>query len=78
MLNAAPSLNQASDLHYQSKNPYYHPSTSNIEVLTEGKKAFFMHHKQMSDIASRYGLNEVVRWQPKDVSSILKIQAHSD
>lgn len=52
------------------RQPFYHPATQNVEVLNGGTKAFFLHHKQMSSVGARYGLPEVVRWQPKDVSML--------
>lgn len=53
------------------RQPFHHPATQNVEVLNGGGKAYFMHHKQMSGVATRYGLPEVVRWQPKDVSCLV-------
>jgi len=49
------------------RQAFHHPATENVEVLNAGGKQFFLHHRQMSGIAARYGLPEVVRWQPKDV-----------
>ncbi|KAK5088265.1 hypothetical protein LTR05_002482 [Lithohypha guttulata] len=49
---------------------FHHPATANVGVLNGGAKEFYMHHKQMSGVASRYGLPEVVRWQPKDVDNL--------
>lgn len=50
------------------RQPFIHPATDNVEVLNNGGKDFFMSHLQMSGVAGRYGLPEMVRWQPKDVS----------
>lgn len=52
------------------RQAFQHPATDNVEVLNAGGKQFFLHHRQMSGIAARYGLPEVVRWQPKDVRDL--------
>ncbi|KAK5937211.1 hypothetical protein PMZ80_010511 [Knufia obscura] len=52
------------------RQPFHHPSIENVEVLNGGGKQFFLHHKQISGVAARYGLPEVVRWQPKDVHDL--------
>lgn len=53
------------------RQAFHHPATQNVEVLNGGAKQFFLHHTQMSGIARRYGLDGVVRWQPKDVRLLL-------
>lgn len=67
VLNSASS----SGTTHQQNNPYYHPATANVEVLNGERKAAYMHPLQMSSVAAAYGLPEVVRWQPKDVSSTI-------
>lgn len=70
MLTAADAGNyvrETPDEH--GRQPFYHPATQTVEVLNGGGKAYFMHHKQMSGVAARYGLPEVVRWQPRNVST---------
>lgn len=51
------------------RQAFRHPATETVGVLNGGGKQFFMHHKQMSKVAKGYGLHEVVRWQPRDVST---------
>lgn len=51
------------------REPFVHPATTNVEALSVGAKAFFMHHTPMSRLAEEYSIPSVVRWQPKDVSS---------
>lgn len=71
MLTAADAGNYIKDTPDEhGRQPFQHPATQTVEVLNGGGKAYFMHHNQMSAVAARYGLPEVVRWQPKDVSLV--------
>ncbi|KAK5056668.1 hypothetical protein LTR84_012200 [Exophiala bonariae] len=47
------------------REPFSHPATDAIEVLSGGARHWFTHHKQLSTIAQRNGFPEVVRWHPK-------------
>jgi len=68
LLTAADANNYISSaMDAYGRQPFHHPATENVEVLTGGAKQFLLNHKEMSGIAERYGLPEVVRWQPKDV-----------
>ncbi len=39
-----------------------------LEVLLEGGREWLTHHKQVARVAQEYGLPEVMRWVPKNVS----------
>lgn len=47
---------------------FNHQATDGIEILNHGGKQFILSIKQISNVARQYGLQSVVRWQPKDVS----------
>jgi len=49
------------------REPFRHPATESIECLSGGAHDWFTHHKQLSNLAARYGIPGIVRWVPKDV-----------
>jgi large subunit ribosomal protein L15 len=53
------------------RRPFQHPATEGIEVLNGGARAHLLHHMQISALAQRSGLGDVVRWNPKNVSLLL-------
>ena len=65
-----PSAPQA-DLY--GRMPFQHPALETLERLTEGSKAHILDKERMAKLAERYGLFEVVRWQPKNVIPITRI-----
>ena len=42
-----------------------------VEVLLEGGREWLTYHKQVARVAQDYGLPEVMRWVPKNVSTCL-------
>ncbi|KIX09720.1 uncharacterized protein Z518_00801 [Rhinocladiella mackenziei CBS 650.93] len=48
------------------RQPFRHPATESVECLLGGAHDWFVHHKQLANLAGQYGLPEVVRWHPKD------------
>ena len=53
------------------RDPFRHPAIESVECLLGGAHEWFTNHKQLSNLATQYGLPEVVRWHPKDVSLAL-------
>lgn len=61
------------------REPFVHPTTSNVEALLGNTKAYYMHHKQIARLADQYSIPSIVRWQPKNVSwTDLTIDAHAN
>lgn len=54
------------------RRPFQHAATEGIEVLNGGARAHLLHHKQIAALSQRYGLEEVVRWNPRKVSSVVE------
>ena len=50
------------------RQPFQHPAINAVDVLSGGARTYFTHHRQMSNIATKYGISEIVRWLPKNVS----------
>jgi len=50
------------------REPYRHPAIDAVECLSGNARSWFTHHKQISHLSSQYGIPEVMRWQPKNVS----------
>ncbi|EHY55208.1 Large ribosomal subunit protein mL57 [Exophiala dermatitidis] len=48
------------------REPFRHPAIESAECLVGGAHEWFTHHKQLANIATQYGLPEVIRWHPKD------------
>ncbi|KAK5043680.1 hypothetical protein LTR13_000034 [Exophiala sideris] len=46
--------------------PFRHPAIESVECLLGGAHEWFTNHKQLSNLATQYGLPEVVRWHPKN------------
>lgn len=49
------------------REAFQHPATEGIEVLNGGARAHLLHHMQISALGQRYGLGDVVRWNPRNV-----------
>jgi large subunit ribosomal protein L15 len=63
------------------REPFRHPATESVEVLSGGARNWFTHHTQLASIAQQYGIPDVVRWHPKNVSaaiSFLPVNKHAD
>lgn len=52
------------------REPFNHPATDGVEVLTGKNKEALLEHKRVARVAEMYGIPEVVRWQPRDVSQV--------
>lgn len=52
------------------REPFRHPAIETVECLLGGAHQYFTHHKALSNLATQYGLPEVVRWHPKNVSTV--------
>ena len=50
--------------------PFQHPVLENVESLTEKSKSMVMGTERIFVLAQMYGLPNVVRWQPKNVSCV--------
>lgn len=51
------------------RDPFQHPAIEGIEVLNGGARAHLLHHKRIAETCQQYGLQHVIRWNPKRVSS---------
>jgi len=47
------------------RKPFRHPAIEAVECLSGGAHDYFTHHKTISNLATQYGLPEVVRWHPR-------------
>ncbi|ERF68723.1 hypothetical protein EPUS_07141 [Endocarpon pusillum Z07020] len=52
------------------RTPFQHPATEGIEVLNGGARAHLLHHSRISEMSQRYGLQHVVRWNPRKPESL--------
>lgn len=59
------------------REPFQHPATEGIEVLNGGARAHLLHHSRIASVAQRYGLQDVVRWNPRKVSLMLLLCCRS-
>lgn len=50
------------------REPFRHPAIESVECLLGSAHHWFTSHKQLANLAEQYGLPEVVRWHPRDVS----------
>lgn len=53
------------------REPFRHPATEGIEILNGGARAHLLHHTRMAQMAQQYGLQHVIRWNPRRVSLTL-------
>jgi large subunit ribosomal protein L15 len=53
------------------REPFKHPATEGIEVLNGGARAHLLHHKQISGLSQQYGLQDIIRWNPRKVGLLL-------
>jgi hypothetical protein len=50
------------------RNLFQHAATEGIEVLNGGIRAYLLHHAHIAEVSQKYGLQEVIRWNPRRVS----------
>ena len=50
--------------------PFQHPALEDVETLTERSKSMVVGTEKISILAEEYGLPNVVRWKPKNVSCV--------
>lgn len=50
------------------REPFQHPAIESVECLLGGSHTYLTHHKSLANLAAQYGIPEVVRWRPRDVS----------
>ena len=50
--------------------PFQHPALESVESLTEESKSMVLDTERMFILAKTYGLPDVVRWKPKNVSCV--------
>ena len=50
------------------RQPYEHPATEGMEVLNGDAKAHLLHPTQMARLGRQYGIEKVIRWNPRNVS----------
>jgi large subunit ribosomal protein L15 len=50
------------------RTPFHHPALEGVEALTQRAKDKVTDKKQLSGLATSYGLQGVIRWKPKKVS----------
>lgn len=50
------------------REPFQHPAIDGIEVLNGGARAHLLHHTRISGMSQQYGLQHVVRWNPRKVN----------
>jgi large subunit ribosomal protein L15 len=67
-VSSASSFLKGRDKDPHGREPFRHPAIESAECLLGGAHEWYTHHKQLSNLATQYGLPEVVRWYPKDVS----------
>lgn len=58
------------------RQPFHHPATEGVEILNKGGKQYYLSSKAISNVARQYGLQDVVRWQPKDASVSAAVLNH--
>lgn len=49
--------------------PFAHPALNGLENLSSQKKSFLTDRRKMAELAQKYDMQKVVRWQPRDVCS---------
>ena len=52
------------------RTPFQHSALENLDLLTEKSKSMVMDTQRMFMLAEAYGLPNVVRWKPKNVSCV--------
>jgi hypothetical protein len=55
------------------REPFEHPAIDGIEVLNGGTRPYLLHHKQISALSQQYGLQNVIRWNPRKVCLLHQI-----
>jgi hypothetical protein len=51
------------------REPFRHPATESVDCLLGDAHFRLTNHKKLASLAEKYGLPEIVRWHPRDVSS---------
>lgn len=47
--------------------PFAHPALDGLKNLSSQKKSFLTDRRKMAELAHKYDMQKVVRWQPRDV-----------
>lgn len=47
--------------------PFAHPALDGLKNLSSQKKSFLTDRRKMAELAQKYDMQKVVRWQPRDV-----------
>jgi large subunit ribosomal protein L15 len=58
------------------REPFQHPATQGIEVLLGRARAHLLHHSRIAEISQQFGLQSVVRWNPKNVSFTFNLRLY--
>jgi len=69
-VSSASSFLKGRDKDPHGREPFRHPAIESVECLLGGAHEWYTHHKQLSNLATQYGLPEVVRWYPKDAERL--------
>lgn len=51
----------------QGRLPFVHKSLRNVENVDQPTKEAILDRKRISQLGQRYGLNDVIRWKPRQV-----------
>lgn len=51
------------------REPFSHPALQGLDGLTENAKSIVTEKRRLSQLAERYGLDDVLRWKPKRVGA---------
>jgi large subunit ribosomal protein L15 len=49
------------------RTPYRHPALEGLEELTHDTRSNIINKKQLAQLGQKYGLQNVIRWAPKNV-----------
>lgn len=50
-----------------NRRPFDHPALDGAEILSSGTRGELLDKKAVAELASQYGLPQVLRWLPKNV-----------
>lgn len=70
LVRDTPSAQTIPEKDSYDRTPFQHPALEGLESLTDDARSHVVSKKQLAQLGQKYGLQDVVRWEPKNVSNL--------
>lgn len=69
-----PSSNSAAKVDEHGREPFSHPALEGLANLSPKTKSILTNRSKLAELAQKYDLQKVVRWEPRNVSFALTLR----